>query len=323
MPEKRILVFHTGGTISMTFDPGQKRVHPSEEHPLQRSPLSLPGIQLSIHHLFNYPSPHITPELMLTLYKKIKECIGSQPIDGVVVTHGTDTLEETAFLIDLLYDGETPIVFTGAMKSSNEPGADGPANFENAIRVAASPKAKNRGVLVVFQEEIHAARLVAKVHTSKLDAFQSIPHGPIGNITKTDIIFHYSLPREKGHDLEHISKKVVLLKAVAGMEADWVEAVLATKPDGLVFEAFGQGNLPITVLPAIEKAHRAKIPVVITSRCLQGSVEEMYDYPGGGKQLKETGAILAKGLSGPKARLRLMVALELFSELEAIRGYFS
>jgi L-asparaginase len=323
MKSKNVLVIHTGGTISMSYDPIKNVVHSEEKHPLQKHFSLLPGIAVEEEELFNYPSPHITPSLMLSLFHKIKQTLRTRQFHGVVITHGTDTLEETAYLLDLIYDLEEPIVLTGAMKSSNEPGSDGPLNFIQAIRVAASKEAKNKGVLVVFHDEIHTAKQVTKVHTSHVSAFKSVPHGPIGTVTKNNIYFHYDIPRPPSSPVEQLSKKVLLLKAVAGMENEWVEHLIDLNPDGIVFEAFGLGNLPNTILPSLQKAAEKNIPVVITSRCLEGMVDDLYHYPGGGRHLKELGFILAKGLSGPKARLKLMVALELCANQQELHAFFN
>lgn len=323
MDVNKVLVLHTGGTISMTYDPVHEAVKPGQDHPLRNLFSSLTDISIVEEELFNYPSPHMTPSLMLTLAKRVKLALATNEYSGVVITHGTDTLEETAYLLDLLLDVAEPVVLTGAMRSSNELGADGPLNYRDAIHVAACREARNRGVLVVFQNEIHAAKLVNKQHTSHVGAFRSIPFGPLGHISQDRIQFNYSLPQSPAYQIEQLTKKVILLKAVAGMENDWVEALVDAHPDGIVFEAFGLGNLPHTILPALSKAVEQNIPIVVTSRCLEGHVDDLYHYPGGGKHLKELGIILARGISGPKARLKLMVALEHCSDPRQLPSYFN
>ncbi|GGK19480.1 L-asparaginase [Caldalkalibacillus thermarum] len=323
MSKKRILIIHTGGTIAMSQDQTSGAVVPTDEHPLNDVHTVLePYAHIKVDHYLNLPSPHITPQLMLELAQKIKAELKSNGWDGVVVTHGTDTLEETAYMLDLLHDGHQPVIVTGAMRSSNELSADGPLNLVQSVRVAAHEEAKGKGVLVVFNDEIHTAKNVTKTHTSNISTFQSPQYGPIGITTKHGIYFHHKPIRRDRYDVNKLSKKVILLKAVAGMEADWVEQIARSGVDGLVFEAFGQGNLPVTVLPAVEKLIQQGIPIVMVSRCFNGIVEGLYGYKGGGKQLKEMGVIFSNGLNGPKARLKLMVALELTTDREELQEIF-
>ncbi|MDQ0337769.1 L-asparaginase [Caldalkalibacillus uzonensis] len=323
MSKKKILVIHTGGTIAMSQDESSGAVVPVSENPLNPVHDILEQYaHIQVDNYLNLPSPHITPQLMLELAQKIKAELIEYHWDGVVVTHGTDTLEETAYMLDLLLDRDEPVVVTGAMRSSNELSADGPLNLVQSVRVAASEEAKGKGVLVVFNDEIHTAKNVTKTHTSNISTFQSPQYGPIGMTTKHGIYFHHTPIRRDHYEIKRLSKKVILLKAVAGMEADWVEQIADSDADGLVFEAFGQGNLPLSVLPAVEKIIRKGIPVVMVSRCFNGIVEGLYGYKGGGKQLKEMGVIFSNGLNGPKARLKLMVALELTTDREELQDIF-
>lgn len=319
--KKKVLIIHTGGTIAMTED-ATGAVKPSQENPLG-SILSIlkPYAEIQVNDFANIPSPHMTPQLMFDLAKKIEEYLRGDEIDGVVLTHGTDTLEETSYMLDLLTQSPKPIIVTGAMRSSNELGADGPLNLLQSVRVAASGQAIGKGVLVVFNDEIHTAKNVTKTHASNISTFQSPQYGPIGIITKQATSFHHKPIARDHYSITKLTKKVMLLKAFAGMEKEWVEAVINHGLDGLIFEAFGQGNLPPSVVPALKTITSQGIPVVLVSRCFNGIVESTYEYDGGGKQLKEMGIIFSNGLNGQKARLKLMVALELtsnFGELQEI-----
>ncbi len=271
--------------------------------------------------MFDLPSPQITPNHMLKLANKVNEIIDG--FDGVIVTHGTDTLEETAYFLDLVLTTDKPVVVTGAMRSSNEIGSDALYNLISSLRVAVDDEAKNKGVLVVMNDEIHAAENVTKTSTSNVATFQSPQFGPIGVITKDSIIFHRTVITRHKQPIETISKNVFLLKAFAGMDEQLLHAVSAANPDGLVIEGLGQGNLPKTTVEPIRNLLRKKIPVILVSRCFNGVVQPTYGYDGGGRQLKEMGVIFAQGLSGPKARIRLLISLEHTKDLSELVRLFS
>ncbi|GAA0369519.1 asparaginase [Bacillus horti] len=322
--KKTILIMHTGGTIAMSEDSQTGAVKPTDQNPLDTSlPILEPYANIVVEQYDNIPSPHMTPQRMFELAKAIELSLNKTDIHGLVLTHGTDTLEETAYMLDLLVQSHKPIIVTGAMRSSNELGADGPFNLLQSVRVAASDEAQGKGVLVVFNDEIHTAKNVTKTHTSNLSTFQSPQYGPIGIITKHVVSFHHLPIGREFFVIKQLTKRVLLLKAFAGMEAEWLDALLERDPDGLVIEAFGQGNLPPSVMPAIRKSLDRNIPIVLVSRSFNGIVEGVYGYEGGGKQLQELGVIFSNGLNGQKARIKLMVALEETNDIQKLKAYFS
>ena len=318
---KDILIIHTGGTISMLEDKNTGAVKTSDKHPLtDLSALLQTYANVEEMIEFNLPSPQITPKYMLQLAKKIEQVISLY--DGIVVTHGTDTLEETAYFLDLVLATDKPIILTGAMRSSNEIGSDAFYNLISSIRVAADEKATNNGVLVVMNDEIHTAENVTKTSTSNLAAFKSPQYGPIGIVTRESIIFHHSIYRKHTYSGVHLSKNVLLLKAFAGMDEQLLKAVYHMHLDGLVIEGLGQGNLPKQTVKYLQKIIDAQIPIVLVSRCYQGIVQPVYGYDGGGKQLKEMGVIFTNGLTGPKARIKLLIALEQSTEKLFLKRIF-
>mgnify|MGYP005752135679 CR=1 FL=1 len=307
--QKKILLIHTGGTISMQEDEITGTVTPTSTNPLLAFPvIQDENITIIESELFHLPSPHITPSHMLQLSKYIDQQVLEEQIDGVVITHGTDTLEETAFFLDLTVKSDIPVVLTGAMRSSNEIGSDGPYNLLSSIRVASSDEAKGMGVLVVLNDEIHTAKNATKTHTSNIATFQSPQYGPIGIVTKRGIAFHHRPIRNDKYEIESVNKNVTLLKAYSGMDSSVLEAF--KNVDGLVIEALGQGNMPPATLEGIKELLKEKVPIVLVSRCFNGIVQDTYGYDGGGKQLKELGVIFSNGLNGQKARLKLLVALQ-------------
>ena len=321
---KHILLLHTGGTISMKVNDQTGAVLPNERNAILGISNDLSKLaKVTEKEIFNLPSPHITPKEMLILRNEIVEFVKQQEVDGIVITHGTDTLEETAYFLDLTTRFDFPIVLTGAMRSSNELGADGIYNLVEAVRVAIHPDAREKGVLVVMNDEVHHAFNITKTSTSSINTFQSPQYGPIGLITKKKVHFHQTPIRRRYVEVQCIEKRVALLKAYAGMEADLVESILHCNYDGVVIEGLGQGNIPPDVVPAIKKLLDAELPVIFVSRCFNGIAEGVYGYVGGGKSLEDLGVIFATGISGQKARLKLLIGLNQQDENLDLKEFFN
>ncbi|MFZ4452248.1 asparaginase [Salibacterium aidingense] len=320
---KKILVLHTGGTIAMQENEETGGVTTGDSNPVQQwNTLVSEDYDIVSDDFLQLPSPHITPSHMLKLFHHMNERLQDTKAEGVVITHGTDTLEETAYLLDLLHTMELPVVLTGAMRSSDEVGSDGPHNFITAVRTAASEKAKGMGVLIVMNDEIHTAKNATKTHASNVATFQSPQYGPIGLITKREIFFHHQpLQREHFH-AEKMDKKVLLIKTYAGLEGDVFQHLISQPLDGVVIEALGQGNVPPALMEPVQSLIDHRIPVVLVTRCFSGVVQDIYSYQGGGRTLKEAGVIFTNGLNGPKARLKLMAALENHLSRETLRKCF-
>ncbi|MCY9806470.1 asparaginase [Lentilactobacillus senioris] len=305
---KRILALHTGGTISMSQDENGE-VTPNSANPIASAtgPLN-DEIELINEEVFNLPSPHITPKHMLKIKQRIKRA-EDEGIDGVVVTHGTDTLEETAYFLDLTLPNTIPVVMTGAMRSSNQIGSDGLYNFQSAVLVAATPEAYGKGVLVVMNDEIHTARYVTKTHTTNVDTFRTPTFGPIGLIVEHKAVFFQELVQSEVCDIDQVLDNVYLLEAYAGMDSFLFDAIDRPETKGLVLEGTGAGNVPPETLAGITKLLAHNIPIVLVSRCYNGVAQDIYGYEGGGIELKKMGVTFCRGLNGPKARIKLLVGL--------------
>ncbi|HCZ1017699.1 TPA: asparaginase [Staphylococcus aureus] len=319
---KHLLVIHTGGTISMSQDQSNKVVT-NDINPISlHQDVINQYAQIDELNPFNVPSPHMTIQHVKQLKDIILEAVTNKYYDGFVITHGTDTLEETAFLLDLILGIEQPVVITGAMRSSNEIGSDGLYNYISAIRVASDEKARHKGVMVVFNDEIHTARNVTKTHTSNTNTFQSPNHGPLGVLTKDRVQFHHMPYRQQA--LENVNEKlnVPLVKAYMGMPGDIFSFYSREGIDGIVIEALGQGNIPPSALEGIQQLVSLNIPIVLVSRSFNGIVSPTYAYDGGGYQLAQQGFIFSNGLNGPKARLKLLVALSNNLDKAEIKAYF-
>ncbi|HII1289942.1 TPA: asparaginase [Staphylococcus aureus] len=319
---KHLLVIHTGGTISMSQDQSNKVVTNDINPISMHQDVINQYAQIDELNPFNVPSPHMTIQHVKQLKDIILEAVTNKYYDGFVITHGTDTSEETAFLLDLILGIEQPVVITGAMRSSNEIGSDGLYNYISAIRVASDEKARHKGVMVVFNDEIHTARNVTKTHTSNTNTFQSPNHGPLGVLTKDRVQFHHMPYRQQA--LENVNDKlnVPLVKAYMGMPGDIFSFYSREGIDGMVIEALGQGNIPPSALEGIQQLVSLNIPIVLVSRSFNGIVSPTYAYDGGGYQLAQQGFIFSNGLNGPKARLKLLVALSNNLDKAEIKSYF-
>ena len=315
---KKILVLHTGGTISMQAD-ASGAVVTSQDNPMNHVTNPLEGIEVHALDFLNLPSPHIKPKHMLALYHKIKE--EADNYDGVVITHGTDTLEETAYFLDTMEIPHMPIVLTGAMRSSNELGSDGVYNYLSALRVASDDKAADKGVLVVMNDEIHAAKYVTKTHTTNVSTFQTPTHGPLGLIMKQEILYFKTAEPRVRFDLDCIQGLVPIISAYAGMTDELIDMLDLEQLDGLVIQAFGAGNVPKETAQKLESLLQKGIPVALVSRCFNGIAEPVYAYQGGGVQLQESGVLFVKELNAQKARLKLLIALNAGLKGQELRNY--
>ena len=315
---KKILVLHTGGTISMQAD-ASGAVVTSKDNPMNHVTNPLKGIEVHTLDFLNLPSPHIKPKHMLALYHKIKE--EADNYDGVVITHGTDTLEETAYFLDTMEIPHMPIVLTGAMRSSNELGSDGVYNYLSALRVASDDKAADKGVLVVMNDEIHAAKYVTKTHTTNVSTFQTPTHGPLGLIMKQEILYFKTAEPRVRFDLDCIQGLVPIISAYAGMTDELIDMLDLEQLDGLVIQAFGAGNVPKETAQKLENLLQKGIPVALVSRCFNGIAEPVYAYQGGGVQLQKSGVLFVKELNAQKARLKLLIALNAGLKGQALKDY--
>ncbi|NLM03484.1 MAG: asparaginase [Clostridiales bacterium] len=324
MNKPKIAIIFTGGTISMSVDPRIGAVIPS---------LSSDEIISLVTNLDQFadiepinfaklPGPHISPTIMMDLQNTVLNTLARDDIDGVVITHGTDTLEETAYLLDLTIKCEKPVVLTGAMRNSSELGYDGPSNIAAAVCTAISPKSRNKGVLVVMNNEVNSATEVMKTNTLSLDTFKSIEFGALGVVDNDKVIFHREIVNKKYIPAKTIVTDVSLIKCVSGLDSRLIKYCVDSGDKGIVIEGLGRGNVPPAMVEGIEYAIKNNIPVVMVSRCPTGRVLDTYGYEGGGKQLKDLGIVLGGNLPGEKARIKLMLALAISDDIDVIREIF-
>lgn len=318
---KNILVVFAGGTFSMRIDEQTGGAVPffHGDQLIEMIPEAKEQAIISVYDFGMYPGPHMTPELMLKLSKEIKQKINEDDIGGIIVTHGTDTLEETAYLLDLTIKTEKPIVVIGAMKTSSEPDWDGPRNLLDAIHIINSPNSKGMGVLVCLNGEINAASEVTKTHTEDIETFHSLDFGALGFVDRGHVIFNRMPRKLETIETEQINSNVDLIKIYAGMGEKFFKCAADTKAEGVVIEAMGVGNVPPTAFEGIKYVVEKGIPVVLTSRCPSGETLDIYSYPGAGKWLKKLGVIFTDYLNGQKARIKLMLCLGKTKDINQLR----
>ncbi len=305
-----VLVF-TGGTISMRHDPVAGGAVPAlaGKDILDLVPELNDIADLEIDEFGAFPGPHMTAERMWQLRERIETHLKRRDVEGIVITHGTDTLEESAYLVARSLASDKPVVFTGAMRTASELGWDGPANLGSAVRVAASQESRGFGVLVVMSDRIYAGLDVTKAHTHMLDSFESPGLGPLGVVDDGRVIFRRAIPSASDIvDAPGLGGPVDIVYAYAGADSRLLDAA-RVDGKGLVVAAMGRGNVPPAMVPAIERWIADKKPVVITSRALRGRVGHTYGYPGGGRRLHDLGAIFAGSRRPQQARIDLMLAL--------------
>lgn len=306
----RIAVFSLGGTIAMTAQPGDAAVPTMSVTDLLAAVPALAELDLAIevHDFRQLPSPSLGFADLLELARRIDEQV-STGVSGVVVTQGTDTIEETAYLLDLLHAWDVPVVVTGAMRTATTAGADGPANILAAVRTAASPHARGLGCLVAFADEIHAARQVRKTHTTSVAAFASVP-GPVGHVVEAQVRIPVRLARGPVLTVPAGARPVRTGVVLSTFDDDGeVLCVAGERLDGLVIAAFGAGHVPPRWVPVLAQIAAHK-PVVLASRTGAGSVlSRTYGFAGSESDLLGRGLVSAGSLAAAKARILLHLLL--------------
>jgi L-asparaginase len=311
-----IHLLFTGGTISMQRNPvagGNVPTHGGE---------TLVGFTQGLDRISPYrvenwamlPACHLGPDRLWELRERVRAIADSREVRGIVITHGTDTIEESAYLLDRTLTPKVPVAITGAMRTSSDEGWDGPGNLLDAATVAAGRESSDRGVMVVFNRKVFAGRTAVKVHATDLDAFAAPHGGPIGRIEDGCVVYDAAassgpeLGRLESPRLDRLTARVALVPMVVGDEGSMLD-LARPGHDAVVVVAFGAGNVPPGAVPAIGRWIQEGKPVVIASRCPLGTVTPIYAFEGGGSRLAAMGAILAGARTPSQARMELMIAL--------------
>jgi L-asparaginase len=311
-PAPTVHLLATGGTIAE----GKSRSLGAADL-VELAPEIADLAEMTVEDFSHIGSDRMTPERQFRLAARIRELIESRPdLSGIVVTHGTDSLEESAFLVDLLVPAGPPVVFTAAMRPPRVEDSDGPRNLVNAVRLAASPGLRGLGVLVTLNDEIHAAREVQKTDAIALNAFASPRSGPLGRIDGERVYLFQRPARRLELDVAAVEPRVDLVKLAAGSDGRAIRSAVTEGARGLVIEAFGRGHAPPDVMAAVRFARKRDVIVIFTTRTGGGRVELS-------EEARSLGVLSGEDLDGLKARLVLVAALAATTNLETLQSYFA
>jgi L-asparaginase len=310
LPNVKLLA--TGGTIAMKADAISGAYIPAVDGSdlLAGVPDIHQYASVVVSNVFNIPSAHLGPDEWLVLHSAVNAAITDSSVDGVIISHGTDTLEETAYFLSLTTDTSKPIILFGAQRSASDADSDGPRNLLHAVRVAASTQAKGKGVMVVMNGQINAARDVRKTHTTDVESFQSGDVGFLGRVDHDAVSFYRQPTSKKSIALNATLQRVDIIAMYAGADGALLTAAVNAGAKGIVIATVGAGNINPALFDAVKGAIAAGVSVVVSTRVPNGRVQAIYGFEGGGQDLKEAGAIFANDLSPQKARVLLMLALQ-------------
>ena len=324
MGKPSVAIVTTGGTISSKYDTrGGADVPAASAEELIASVPELAGAsEVRVFEHSNVTSDVMETATAFALRDRLRGILADEETAGAVVTHGTATMEETAYLLDLTLGDDKPVVITGAMRNSVARDADGPRNIFYAAKIAVELEARGRGVMVALDGEIFAARDVIKVHSQRPHAFASRDGGPIGVVSDEGVFFHYLPERRLHFDVDSLRENVQFLTVTQGVNDLLVRACIRAGVDGIVVEGVGAGNVNVPFYRALCDALEAGIPVVVGVRIFAGAPHRAKAHAGSFLSLLECGAISAGYLSGVKARTLLMVALAHTQDPEELRDIF-
>lgn len=320
-----VVVVATGGTIAMTSDPetGDRVPALSGEDLVSVVPELEQLANIRVNEFSNIPSDYMTPEMWVNLSMTVEEVLANPEVAGVVITHGTDTLAETAYFLDLTLTSDKPVVCVGAQRSASEQDSDGPRNLLNAVRQILAEDASGKGVTVTLNHYINAAREVRKTHTSNVQTFASGDYGYLGYVDEDRVVFYRDSVRRQTLPLPSSLPRVDLIAMYTGADGSYVRHAVDTGAEGIVIEAFGWGNVNEPMYEAIEYALNNDVPVVISTRVYYGRVLPVYGFEGGGATLEEIGAVFSDNLVPPKARILLMLAMPMAENQQQLQAYFN
>ena len=304
-----IHILFTGGTISMRHDTSLGGNVPRHGGDDLLALAGVPaGVECRVEDWARAPACHLDNARLSALRDRVRELTLTAGVTAIVVTHGTDVLEETAYLLARTLPSTMPVVLTGAMRTADHPAWDGAGNLRAAIRVAADPASAGRGTLVVFDGEILDGLEAVKVHANSPRAFTA-PHGaPIGRVSAEAVRYETGAPSRQPINIRSLSGRVVEVPVTVGDDGALLDAA-RPMADAVVLTAFGSGNIPPGAVPAVGRWLSDGKPVVLASRCPYGEVDPAYAFEGGGAGLVRMGALPAGPRSPSQARMELLIAL--------------
>lgn len=308
---QRCALITTGGTIVSRIDPVTRLAMPVLSGQDLLEAVGEEAGDVEVHDFCRVPSPHLGPQQWVGLAPLAQSLLDREDIAGVVVSHGTATLEETAWFLDLTVQSDKPLVVTGAQRNASARDFDGPRNLLTALKLCRSPAARGHGVLVALNEHVNAAREATKTHTVDVETFQSGEWGYLGSVVNERITFHRSPLRRLHLPLRSPElARVDIVPMYAGADGALVRAAVAAGARGLVIEAVASGHVNAAMHEAIVEMLQQGVPVVVSTRIPRGGTRVGYGFSGSSALLVEAGAVLSGDLSPWKARIVLMLALQ-------------
>lgn len=303
----------TGGTIAMKIDPIKNAPVPaiSGDDLLATVPDVAKYATIEVNNLSNVPSDYMDPPRWIALTKAVQTALDRSDVAGVIVSHGTDTLEETAYWLDLTVKSNKPVVLIGAQRNASVSDFDGPRNLLNAVRIAVDPQAKDKGAMLAMNNQINAARYVTKTHTANVETFKSGDYGFLGEVYPDRVTFSYTQLRRMHIPIRTDKMpEVEIIAMYGGADGAALRNAVDRGVRGVVVQALGMGNMNVAMLDAVKYAISKNVAVVVSTRVHNGRVLPSYGFQGGGKTSFEAGAVMADDLKPAKARILLMLALQ-------------
>lgn len=311
MKNKKVVMLSTGGTIASKRNPktGLLTAGLMTGEELSEQCEIPKEIEVDVQSVFQIPSNAMTFEKLEQLKKRIDEIFKRDDVDGIVVTHGTDTLEETAYFLDLTVNDERPVVVTGSQRGPSVIGTDAYVNLRQAIILAASEQARSFGTLVLFNERIFSAKYIEKVHASNVAGFTSHGFGYLGIIDQEKIHIYQKPLKREYYELKESLPEVEIVKCSLGSGTHFIDYAIEIGLKGIVLEAPGRGHVPPAIMDSVRRAVKEGVHVILTTSAEEGEVKVVYDFPGSVYDLKNAGVILGKDYSSKKARIKCAVLL--------------
>ena len=321
-----VVLVATGGTIAMKVDPDLQAPRPvfDGDELLALRPDIAGLARLDVINLFNIPSEYMDPDRWRALHAAVTVAVARPEVAGVIVSHGMDTMEETAWFLDLTLDTDKPVVLVGAQRNASEVDFDGPRNLFNAVRICLSPEASGKGVVICLNDQINAAREASKTSTSEVATFKSGDFGFLGQVDP-DAVRFYRSPARRQHVplLDGPLPRVDIVPSYAGADGVLLRAAAEAGARGVVLAALGCGNVPLGQYETLRELVTRGVAIVIATRVPNGRVFPLYGYPGGGRSLAEAGAAYADNLSPQHARVLLMLGLQHGLDARGVQALFA
>jgi L-asparaginase len=303
----------TGGTIAMKIDPVKNAPVPaiSGDDLLATVPDIGKYATIEVNNLSNVPSDYMDPPRWIGLTRAVQAALARPEVAGVIVSHGTDTLEETAWWLDLTVNSSKPVVLIGAQRNASSPDFDGPRNLLNAARIAVDPQSKDKGVMLAMNNQINGARYVTKTHTGNVETFNSGDFGFLGEVYP-DRVVYANAPLRRQHIAIRTEQMppVEIVAMYGGADGMALRSAVERGAKGIVVQALGMGNMNAPMYEAVRYALSKNVPVVVSTRVHNGRVLPSYGFVGGGKTTSDAGAVMADDLKPAKARILLMLLLQ-------------